>query len=325
MTSAPDTRKLELLSYLRGQKHEDFTVRGRTDSRRFLPREFPSDFPALVSLQAYPGYRRMLGEHWMHWHDYYEFWLATGSGQYRSGNHQFSFGPGDVVMVDPLKLHGVIRMEPNHAPLVIFFRAEAIVRNGSDVDRGFLAAWDERAEKVPPRMDANAESAPAVHGAVLRLAQVWFERAEGDDRAVELKFHLLEVLLELRRAFLPHGHSAPSAMVRRAERMARLNRILEYVGERYQGVIRQPEVARFVGMSTSRFRVFFKETTGWGFGDYLRDLRLERAARMLRETTESVAAIACQAGFADQSHLQRLFKSKYAISPLAYRKRHQIL
>lgn len=323
MTLAVDTRKFGLLSYLRSQKHDDFTVRGRIDDRRFLPRQFPEDIPVMISLQAYPGYRRMIGEQWMHWHDYYEFWLATGSGQYRSGNHQFSFAPGDVVLVDPLKLHGVIRMEPNHSPLVIFFRAEAVVGNGSDVDRGFLAAFDERAEKVPPRMDANAASASSVHSAMLRLAQVWFERQGSEDRTVELRFHLLEVLLELRRAFLPHGHSVSNTLVHRAERMSRLNRILEYVGERCQDVVRQPEVARFVGMSTSRFRAFFKETTGWGFSDYLRDLRLERAARLLRETTDSVASVAGQAGFADQSHLQRLFKAKYAVSPLAYRKAHQ--
>ncbi len=323
MTSAVDTRKLGLLSYLRSQKHDDFTVRGRIDDRRFLPREFPADLPVMISLQAYPGYRRMIGEQWMHWHDYYEFWLATGSGQYRSGNHQFSFAPGDVVLVDPLKLHGVIRMEPTHSPLVIFFRAEAIVRNGSDVDRGFLGAWDERADRIPPLLDANAVSASAVHSAMLRLAEIWFERPESEDRAVELKFHLMEVLLELRRAFLPRGYSAPNTMVRRAERMARLNRILEYVGEHCQEAVRQPEVARHVGMSTSRFRAFFKETTGWGFSDYLRDLRLERAARLLRETTVSVADIAGQTGFADQSHLQRLFKAKHAVSPLAYRKTHQ--
>ena len=68
--------------------------------------------------------------------------------------------------------------------------------------------------------------------------------------------------------------------------------------------------------------LFFQETTGWGFGDYLRDLRLERAARLLRETTESMAAVAHQTGFADQSHLTRLFKAKHGVSPLHYRKRH---
>lgn len=323
MTSTANTRKLQLLSYLHTQPHEDFTVRGRIDDRRFLPREFPADLPMLISLQAYPSYRRMIGEQWMHWHDYYEFWLATGPGRYRSGNHQFSFAPGDVVLVDPLKLHGVVRMEPTHAPLVIFFRAEAVAPPSSEVDRGFLAAWDRRPEKVPPRLDANAPGAEAVQAALLRLAQVWFENAPREERAVELKFQLLSALVELRRAFLPRGQAAPDTMVRRAERLKRLNRILDYVGGRFHETVRQPDVARFAGMSTSRFRAFFKDTTGWGFSDYLRDLRLERAARLLRETTDSVAAIASQTGFADQSHLQRWFKARHAISPLAYRKTHQ--
>jgi transcriptional regulator GlxA family with amidase domain len=138
-----------------------------------------------------------------------------------------------------------------------------------------------------------------------------------------LRFHLLEVLVALRRAFLARGHTTPDTVTRRAERLARLNRVLEYVAGRAHGAVPQPEVARFAGMSTSRFRAFFKETTGWGFGDYLRDLRLERAAQLLRETTVSIADVACQTGFADQSHLQRLFKAKHDISPLAYRRRHQ--
>lgn len=265
----------------------------------------------------------MLGEQWMHWHDYYEFWLATGPGRYRSGNHQFSFAPGDVVIVDPLKLHGVVKMEPTHAPLVVFFRAEAVVHNGSEVDRGFLSAWDRRPEQIVPKLEAVTASAAGVHGAILRLAKAWFDGSQAENRLVDLKFHLLETLVELRRAFLSAGQSASDIGARREEQLARLNRILEYVGERYHEVVRQPDVARFAGMSTSRFRAFFKATTGWGFSDYLRDLRLERAARLLRDTTESVAAIACRTGFADQSHLQRLFKAKYAISPLAYRKGHQ--
>jgi transcriptional regulator GlxA family with amidase domain len=107
----------------------------------------------------------------------------------------------------------------------------------------------------------------------------------------------------------------------RAEREARLGRVLDYVSHRFHTPLSQPEVARVAGMSPSRFRLFFKETTGWGFADYLRDFRLERAAELLRDSTESVASVAYRTGFADQSHLQRLFKAKYGISPLAYRKR----
>lgn len=323
MTLTTNTRKLEVISYLHAQQHDAFSVDGRIDGRRYLPREFPAELPMLISLQQYPGYRRMIGENWMHWHEYYEFWMATGSGYYRSGNHQFSFAPGDVVLVDPLKLHGVVRMAPTHAPLVIFFRADAISPSGAEVDREFLAAWDRRPEKIAPHLVADAPAAAGVHAAILHLAQAWFDDARDTDRLVDLKFHLMEALVALRRAFLSRGHTSSDSVAGRAEKLARLNRILEYVGEHCHLAVPQPEVARFAGMSTSRFRVFFKETTGWGFGDYVRDLRLERAARLLRETTETIAEIACQTGFADQSHLQRLFKGKHGISPLSYRRRHQ--
>lgn len=315
--------KRELLAYLHAQKHEPFTIARRIDARRRLDRDFPRPFPLLLSLQSYPSYKRMVGENWMHWHEYYELWVSTdGTGEYRCGNHVFPFGPGDVVLVDPLKIHGVVRMDRAHAPLVLFFPAEAVVPSGSGVDLGFLAPWDRRPEHVGPRLRGDAPSAASVHAAVLRLAQAWFESRPTADRPLTLRFHLLELLMQLRRAFLSEGEAPGEDHTARAAREGKIDRILEYVARHCDGPLAQPEVARAAGMSTSRFRLFFKETTGWGFSDYLRDLRLERAARLLRETSESIAEVAYRTGFADQSHLQRLFKGKYSISPLAYRKRH---
>jgi AraC-like DNA-binding protein len=314
----------DLLTYLQAQPRENFSVAGRIDARRYLGREFPADLPLLVTLQSYPGYHRMVGENWMHWHDYYELWVATAAGgEYRCGNHRFAFGPGDVVLVDPLKIHGVLRMERGHAPLVLFFRADTVAPSGAGVDLGFLSAWDQRPERIAPRLPGDDAAAVPVHGALLRLARAWFEKTHAEERALALKFHLLDLLLHLRRAFRAHGEMAPDTQTARAAREARLARVLEHLAEQGLRGVSQPAVARVAGMSTSRFRLFFKETTGWGFADYLRDLRLERAARLLRESGDSVADVAYQAGFADQSHLQRLFKAKYAVSPLAYRKQHQ--
>lgn len=317
------SHKRELLAHLAALPHDVFSVSGRIDARRFLARDFPRPLPLTLSVQSYPSYRRMVGENWMHWHDYYELWVATeGGGEYRVGTHTFAFAPGDVVLVDPLKIHGVVRMEKAHAPLVVFFHAESVAPTGSGVDLGFLSAFDRRPEKIEPRLPADGAATAAVHSALGRLAQTWFAPASAEGRVLALRFHLLEVLLQLRRAFIAKG-GEPETISTRAEREARLGRVLEFVAQRCTGPIAQPEVARVAGMSTSRFRAFFKETTGWGFGDYLRDLRLERAARLLRETGESVAQVACETGFADQSHLQRLFKAKHGISPLAYRKQQQ--
>ena len=315
-------QKRELLAYLAALPRDVFSLSRKLDSRRYLARDFPKQLPLVLTAQSYPGYRRMVGENWMHWHDYYELWIACGGGgEYCVGTQTFSFAPGDIVLVDPLKLHGVVRMEKTHAPLVVFFRTEAVAPGGSDIDLQFLSGWDRRPEKTNPKIDGDAAAAAGVQGALLRLAQAWFAPASAEGRQLALRFHLLDLLMQLRRAFDAPG-GTPEAMPARAEREARLGRVLEFLAQRCHGHVSQLEAARVASMSTSRFRVFFKETTGWGFGDYLRDLRLERAARLLRETSDSVAEVAYRTGFSDQSHLQRLFKAKHATSPLAYRKQH---
>jgi AraC-like DNA-binding protein/mannose-6-phosphate isomerase-like protein (cupin superfamily) len=318
----PDTR--DLLAYLAELRHEPFAPEGRIDGRRYLARDFSTELPLTLVLQEYPQYRQMVGENWMHWHDYYELFVAlSGAGEFRVGNDRFAFRSGDVVLVDPLKIHGVTRMEASHTALVILFQAAAVAPTGAALDRSFLSAWDRRSEKTLPRLRGEDTTGGAVHGAVLRLARAWFEHPPGEGRTLELKFHFLEILFHLGRGFESNqGREEPATA--RGLREARLHRALEYLSLHCHGPVSQEEVAHAAGMSCSRFRAFFKQTTGWGFGDYLRDLRLERAATLLRESAASVAEVAYRTGFADQSHLQRLFKGKYAISPLAYRKQQVV-
>lgn len=309
----------ELIGFLTRQRAEVFDLTGRVDDRRYLGRTFPADLPLIVSLQQYPAYRHMVGENWLHWHDYFECFVAlSGQGDFSAGNDRFLFGPGDVVVVDPLKIHGVMRMEASHSALVMLFPRHLVAPTESPVDVAFLGAWENRAPGAMPVLRAGDEKAPALHEALLRLAQCWFS-AE-DNRLPELKLRLLEVLLRLQSALALTEGARPGTDNDRSLREARLRRALDYVSLHGHEAISQPQVARAAGMSTSRFRAFFKETTGWGFARYLREQRVERAAKLLRESSESIAAIAHRTGFADQSHLLRWFREKYHVSPKEYRR-----
>jgi AraC-like DNA-binding protein/mannose-6-phosphate isomerase-like protein (cupin superfamily) len=318
---APNTR--ELLKFLGAQPKEQFLWQGRIDGRRHLAREFPGDLPLRLQLQEYPDHDRLVGDNWMHWHEYYEFFVAlSGPGQVRVGGATFAFDTGDMVIVDPLKVHGVTRMAPTHTALVVHFPGAAVAASGLAADRLFLDAWERRSERLLPRLGAAHPAAGAVHGALLRLCRAWFAMPASAARLGALKVHLLELLLGLRGALATADAASVEAPATRSLRESRLQRALEHISVHSHRALAQPEVARAAGMSTGRFRAFFKETTGWGFGDYLRDLRLERAARLLRETDESIANIAHATGFADQSHLQRLFKLKHKLSPRRYRQQH---
>lgn len=313
----------DLLSFLARQRAEVFDITGRVDDRRYLGREFPEDLPLLLSLQQYPAYRHMVGENWLHWHDYFECFVAlSGEGDFCAGNDRFLFKPGDVVVVDPLKIHGVMRMEATHGALVILFPRRLIAPTESAVDVAFLSAWENRVSGALPVLRSGHAAAPALHEALLKLVQVWFGTSTETERWMELKLRFMAVLLRLRQAFTANEEARSSTQDDRALRESRLRRALDYVSLHGHEAISQPQVAKAAGMSTSRFRAFFKETTGWGFARYLREQRVERAAKLLRESSESIAAIAHRTGFADQSHLLRCFRDKFGVPPKDYRRKH---
>jgi hypothetical protein len=58
----------------------------------------------------------------------------NGPGQVRVGAAAFSFDTGDMVIVDPLKVHGVTRMTPEHTALVVRFPGAAVAAGGLAAD-----------------------------------------------------------------------------------------------------------------------------------------------------------------------------------------------
>ena len=60
--------------------------------------------------------------------------------------------------------------------------------------------------------------------------------------------------------------------------------------------------------------------TGSSFNNYLIEFRLERAASLLKDTSETVLDIAEKSGFDNISNLNRLFKKRFEMTPKEFRK-----
>lgn len=80
------------------------------------------------------------------------------------------------------------------------------------------------------------------------------------------------------------------------------------------------ELAAFVNLSASRFRHLFKEETGQTTGQFLRELRLQRAEFLLRTTFLSIKEVMLETGLTSSSHFVQYFKRKYGAPPTGYRK-----
>lgn len=79
-------------------------------------------------------------------------------------------------------------------------------------------------------------------------------------------------------------------------------------------------LAMLTNMSVSSFKSEFKRIYNSTPGEYIREKRTEKVAELLRFSDESVSNIGYQCGFSSPAHLSRAFKSKYGVSPNAYRK-----
>lgn len=66
-----------------------------------------------------------------------------------------------------------------------------------------------------------------------------------------------------------------------------------------------------------------KEITGVTTSDFIRNLRLEQGAKLLREGNVNVTQVAYAVGFNNQTHFSSVFKKHFGVSPTAYVQQHK--
>jgi AraC family transcriptional regulator len=82
-------------------------------------------------------------------------------------------------------------------------------------------------------------------------------------------------------------------------------------------------LARTAGVHPAYLSRAFRRFFHCSPGEYARRIRLEWTAERLIRGNQPIAAVAMEAGFADQSHLTRCFKRFYHTTPRSFREAHR--
>lgn len=167
-------------------------------------------------------------------------------------------------------------------------------------------AWARRMEPVALAWltPVHFRCGPAVTLA-LRLYREFLAMDTVSPAAVE------ELLLEVLSARQPASRSA--------SRPRWLHPVEQALRERCARPWSLTALARLAGVHPVHLATAFKRAHGCTIGDYVRRLRVESAVRALASTLHPLAAIALDAGFADQSHFTRLFKAACGLTPSRFR------
>ena len=133
-----------------------------------------------------------------------------------------------------------------------------------------------------------------------------------DHLVLALKAHVVHV----------YGDVAGSTAPARTQKLApwQERRAKAFLTQHLAGDVSLADAARECGLSRSHFSKAFKQTTGQTPHAWLVGQRIDAAQRLLRDPALSIAQVAVACGFADQSHLTRVFSARTGTSPARWRR-----
>ena len=105
-----------------------------------------------------------------------------------------------------------------------------------------------------------------------------------------------------------------------AEKTRPINQAKQYILEHFAEPLTLEEVSAEAGFSSSYFSTLFRRETGKNFLEYLTDIRIEEAKKLLRESRETIETVSRLVGMNDYKRFSKTFRKSTGISPKEYRK-----
>jgi AraC-like DNA-binding protein len=234
-----------------------------------------------------------------------------------TGERLIELGSGEILIAQDLNIGARAETEASRVHvLVISFLPCFVYSLGSPSNDYFflLPFYGNYGSQAPVVREAS--SLREIHRLIARLVQCYLDRTSYFE--VGCKALFLELLYHIARQ-LRDTDSIRSEMVLQKDRTERLSPILEYVERNYADPITLKEAASVAKMSVPQFVRLFKKVAGMSFVSYLTHVRLSRSVRLLKESSLTIAEVAYQVGFSDQSYFDRRFKAAFNQTPRDFR------
>ncbi|MEM9420404.1 MAG: AraC family transcriptional regulator [Planctomycetota bacterium] len=258
--------------------------------------------------------RRFLQAGWpFNWHLHPEHELTLvrqGTGRRYVGDSIEDFGPGDLVLLAsnvPHTWQSDVKSEPWCESIVAQFRDDALGPGFFDLPelakvRDLLKAA-QRGLRFPDAQDVakTLETLP-------------------DQAPPRRLLVLLDCLYELADRPGVSLSSEPASPRLRPRDRSRIDAVSAYVQSHYAEPISLDEVAGVVHMSRTAFCRFFQRVMGRTFMQYLHELRVSQACRLLTETDLPIADIGFRVGFGNLANFNRVFKRLRGVTPSVIRR-----
>ena len=253
-----------------------------------------------------------------HFHDYYEiYYLLEGKRRYFINHDLYNVEPHDVILVNKSDIHQVQQIGSNekYVRYLITFSDSFLNGLGSEFDKNFLMKIFETKKIHVPESMQNA------FNMLLHKAETKIHQSDTCSQYIA-KLNVLEILVNLNKFSAKNTYPLIDDL---SVYENSIQEVCRYICNYYNKPISLDQMAKIAYMSPTYFSKKFKRVTGFGFNEYLNNVRIKMATNLLMETQLSITEIATFCGYQDSNYFGDVFKKIIGISPNKSRKEHYII
>jgi len=256
----------------------------------------------------------------LHAHEFAEIVIITaGRGVHVTGKETYPLNSGDAFVIGGSRQHDYHSME-RLCLVNILFQPDALNLGTFDLLTlpGYHAlftlepAWRRR-HQFNSRLRLSSRELSLVMTFVDKLEEELKMRANGFKFMAMASF--MQIIGYLARCYARATNSDSRALLR-------IGAAISHLEANYQLPIDVEHLARIAHMSTRNFTRSFQAAMGNSPIAYVIQLRINRAAELLRRTELNVTEIAFQIGFSDSNYFARQFRKLLNATPSQYRRQH---
>lgn len=175
---------------------------------------------------------------------------------------------------------------------------------------------------------ADTELAQALHLIIEKIGKIACPQVSGNEQAPAVQPDRASQAVHASHSVptsysaQPHRGEKPSSKTWDNGQEEIIRQIHDLMTENLRTRYTIDELSRKYLINTSALKSVFKSVYGMPIASYMKQYRINRAAYLLRETTDSISAVAASVGYESQSKFTAAFKDIMKMLPTDYRKQH---
>lgn len=249
----------------------------------------------------------------VHAHSNFELnFVLSGEGRMIIGNQISSFRDGDLILLGPYLSHSLEHSykKRNESECIVVYFSDHLVNSGF-ASAPELKELEKLLYKSKGGIRFRGRGLRQIRQDLLLLRQL--EGLEGYIR-------ILKIFNDLLHLTDPEELSPSSKCLSKyRSHDEKITLVHNYVISHLKEDIKLDDVATLLHMAPASFCRYFKKVTNMTFIAFVKQIRIETAAKMLSETDEQVSKICFESGYNSLTNFYAQFKSIMKQSPSDYR------